>query len=412
MNRRRTSLGVSLIEALVALAVMGFGMVGVVALQVAMRHNSDVAKQRSEATRLAQEAIETRRAFTTMSAAPSGFLDWSDLQSTAAEIVNGTNAIYSRTVLMPDVGSGRSKNFIVTVTWEDRTGAQQEVRLLSAITGSDPLLATSVGVPESATLLSPQRRHPGIPPGAVTQRDGTTSHFTPPGSSGHWVFNNATGIITQNCSAPNVCTNVEWLALWGYVNFATGAVEPTEADAEHPSGLAFNLDIALGLDAPAVQPTFVPACLKDMGNPLLIAYYCVVDVAASTTPKHWSGRSTLTGGSLLLAASAPDVSASSPTHHKVCRYTPVRGCDPLVGDIIWGAVGTTASCTGAAPTSSRKMSNAEHPRDYSNVSTSLGNQNFLIITAGNGTAAFDCPDDAVPPVTPLVQSTTWRHQGF
>ena len=43
--------GVSLIEAIVAMAVMAFGMVAIVGLQGTLRQNSDIAKQRSEVER-------------------------------------------------------------------------------------------------------------------------------------------------------------------------------------------------------------------------------------------------------------------------------------------------------------------------------------------------------------------------
>ncbi len=66
------------------------------------------------------------------------------------------------------------------------------------------------------------------------------------------------------------------------------------------------------------------------------------------------------------------------------------------------------------------MRNADHPLDYGGaqpfserpiakaVSSPLTNQNFLVIRAGDGAAAFDCPaDDAA---TTLVDGNTWRHQ--
>ena len=45
------------------MAVMAFGMMAIVGLQTTLRLNSDIAKQRSEAVRIAEEAIEEWRAF-------------------------------------------------------------------------------------------------------------------------------------------------------------------------------------------------------------------------------------------------------------------------------------------------------------------------------------------------------------
>lgn len=401
MSARRISRGVSLIEALVALAVMGFGMLGVVGMQVSMRQNSDIAKQRSEATRLAQEAIETRRAFVTMTAAPSGFLAWSDLTAPPSETINGTNAAYTRTILLPDTGSGRSKDLIVTVTWTDRAGNAQSVRLVSSVTGSTPDLATSVGIPAwgGTKVRQARGRHNAIPPAAVDQADGT-SKFAPPGSPKAWVFDNSTGYIIKTCTDPSTCAAVHLRLLWGFVDFSTGTVQPTVADAAAPISPVFNLDIAVDTTAPA---TATVACFKDVAA-TYYTYYCAVPVLA-IAGSTWSGKAYLTGGSLNVATAIADATT---TRHRVCRYTPVRGCQPAVGSTIWGTEGTTASCSGTAPTPSRLMSNLEHPLNYLDVAESLGNQNFLVIRAGDGTTAFNCPDDDVS--TPLIQTTTWHHQ--
>jgi Tfp pilus assembly protein PilV len=62
-TRNRLQRGISLIEALLALAVMALGMMGLVGVQSTLRSTSDVAKQRSEAVRIAQAEIERWRAF-------------------------------------------------------------------------------------------------------------------------------------------------------------------------------------------------------------------------------------------------------------------------------------------------------------------------------------------------------------
>ncbi|MBK9136249.1 MAG: prepilin-type N-terminal cleavage/methylation domain-containing protein [Betaproteobacteria bacterium] len=64
--RRPVGRGISLIEALVAMAIMAFGMLGVVGMQATLRANADAAKQRSEATRLAEEKIEQWRSFSVL----------------------------------------------------------------------------------------------------------------------------------------------------------------------------------------------------------------------------------------------------------------------------------------------------------------------------------------------------------
>ena len=60
---RARSRGISLIEAMVALAVMAFGTLGVLGVQTTLRLNADIAKQRNEAVRIGQETIEAARSF-------------------------------------------------------------------------------------------------------------------------------------------------------------------------------------------------------------------------------------------------------------------------------------------------------------------------------------------------------------
>ena len=86
--RHRAQRGLSLVEALVALAVMAFGMMAYVGIHSGLRLNGDVAKQRAEAVRLAQEAIERWRAFSLMSTDP-GETDYADIVTTADEQIAG-----------------------------------------------------------------------------------------------------------------------------------------------------------------------------------------------------------------------------------------------------------------------------------------------------------------------------------
>ena len=58
--RRRS--GVSLIEVVIALAILGFGMLGVAAAQIAALRNADVSRERMAAHSLARQQIENFQA--------------------------------------------------------------------------------------------------------------------------------------------------------------------------------------------------------------------------------------------------------------------------------------------------------------------------------------------------------------
>lgn len=396
----KRSSGVSLVEAVVALAVMGFGMMGVVAMQASMRFNSDVAKQRSEAVRLAQELLEQSRSVTSLTTV-AGRLAWADVVTQPEHDVVGVNATYKRTLTVADLGAGTTRNLVADVRWKDRTDAWQSVRLASSMTAVLPDLPATLGIAPLGSSVNRQisGRHFGIPPGAVNQGDGT-SRFTPPGATSYWVFNNASGMIEKTCTSPTTCTTTYLQLASGFVLFATSASAPGPTDAESPSDAAFTLDVRYEATFPSVSND---ACFKEI-EAQYIAYYCAIPVAPLSGSK-WSGRITLDGGSLNLASALSSTQAS---RHKVCRYTPVRGCHPAPESVIWGTTGATASCTGASPTPQRKMTNADHPLDYANVAEPLVNQNFLVIRAGNGTDAFACPEDNT--ATTRANTNTWHHQ--
>jgi hypothetical protein len=262
--------------------------------------------------------------------------------------------------------AGRAKVVRVEVSWPDRTGLAQTVSLTTTIAGVPPDLAGTVGLPgDVAAPRRPGRRNVAIPLSASDNGNGT-SNFTPPGapSGTVWVFNNSDGIVTQICNP--TCTPASALLLQGYVRFATGSAPPTAADAELPPSPAVPINVV-------VNTTFPTAAAIDCFEeafPSYVTYYCAIPVA-QTEPSsgRWSGTSLLDHPSIALTSS--DFAAS---HYRVCRYTPA----------------TSDTTTPPTP-------NGDHPRSYTLVDRPLINQNFLVISAGNGSTAFACPGDGPGP---------------
>lgn len=408
---RRRGRGVSLIEALVALAVMAFGMLGVVGMQATLRNSSDQSKQRSEALRLAQEEMERLRVFGQLTGAPTGEHDYTKVVAAAASsVVSSTtvgyagNATFMRSVDVVDhpasssaaASAPRMKTVTVKVTWQDRdfdasqaTRDTRSISLNSVIAELNPELSAGLGLPTNRS--APQRpggRHVSIPLSAVPGSQPGTSVFTPPGGTGvTWVFNNATGEIAERCINGS-CSSLRGLLLTGYVRFATGGA-PTAAEAENPTDTAFDVGVTIAQTWPATQ-TIGSATGECFTTPALthgsyVIYYCAVPILAPVTGLDftWSGTVDLT-----LPYLAP-LGDDTSTNFKVCRYT----TDP-----------TTDTPAGG---------NAAHPLTYNRVQTGLLNQNYLIISAGSGTgtgvAAYTCPlDDTTS--TPLVDTDTKQHQ--
>lgn len=382
--------GISLIEAVVALAVVAFGMLAYVGIQSTLRLNSDVAKQRAEAVRIAQEAIEQWRAYTHIES-DAGSTDYAEIATVGTESITGatTNTTYAldRTVVdsAGTPAEPRMKTLVVDVGWQDRNGDPQSVRLSTTIAAVPPELGGALSIPVAGGQLNPvQGRHPAIPVEAVDQENGTSLFQPPQPGDGpiSWVFDNASGVITSICNpAPSDCSPFNGLLLSGFVRFATGDTQPTAADAESPPSASLAVEVVVDRTYPSALTV---ACFEQQ-RPTDVRYYCAVPVNGADDPPRWSGRSKLVG--LALASSIAD---DSHGNYKVCRYT------------------TERSHATVPP-----MSNADHPRDYANVRQALLQQNFLVIRAGadlDGSleAPFVCPDD--DPTTDFVNGRTWYHQ--
>lgn len=379
-SSRRRSAGISLIEALVALAVMGFGTLSVLGVQGSLRLNAEIARQRSEALRIAQLAIEdTRRTHT--------LADFDDLADSGPDVVASESGetSYTRRIdiepapLAADATEGeraRYKSASVVVEWTDRSGALQSISLNTTVHAAPPALAGSLAIPPAALATRmPRGRHRAIPLEAVDQGDGS-SLFTPPGAPEgvRWRFDNLTGLITRLCDACEV-TSAKLLA--GYLRYALTTAAPTGADAEVPPSPAVAVGVRVLLTAPPSTPD--PNCYSQAAAGHVI-YHCAIEVRESV---GWSGRSELVATESWLISAGNEAD-----RYRVCRYTRLRGDPPLPS-----------------------TNNLDHPDTYADVMTPLVNQNFLVIRAGSGiagSAAFACPGDDLS--TPLVNGQTWLHQ--
>jgi len=392
-TRQENSRGVSLVEALVAMAVMGFGMVGLVGMQSGLHGNADLAKQRAEATRIAQERIEERKAFSSVADAPGRASFNSVASSVLPETVAGVSASFTLTEAVPAQINPLQKTLVVDVQWEDRTATPQTVRLVTALAAVAPDLAGSLALPRNDSPASmPRGRNRAIPTDARPDLENPgRSRWRPdpeasPGVT--WFFDNATGLIVENCTAANTCSTAVSQFLAGFIRFSTLG-NPTgtgeSPPGEPPTGLS--LGVALAQTAPVT--TRLPACFTRAMDATALSYACLVPASTTTLPlvvAPWSGRSTVSGLTALLV----DFPQTNSDRYRVCRYTSLR------------------SNTAVAPTDLR---NEDHPRAYADVTGPLTNQNFLVIRAGNGDGttgtAYDCPDSVD---STAVTGRTWRHQ--
>ena len=406
--------GTTLLEGLVAFLVLSLGMLSVVRVQSQLRLNSDVARQRSEAVRLAQEDLEKMRAFSVI-AARAGAHAYTTLAdaSTTIDADDGqpSNTSYAVRREVTPGDAPNSKNAVVQVSWSDRTGTPQQVVLSSMISGSDPAYSGALKLmPRAAPVRGAKARSPFIPPGAADLGNGSSAFKPVAGAAQVLVFNHATGAVQARCSAePSLansqlrpadlrsCETLQGYLLSGAVRFSNAEPPDPGAANDAPPDMAIAVTLAGGAagassscTSEALKSVFfsvgpvrrsetlpLAATAASMGadnwqetGDRFVAYHCLVVPGAPGGT--WSGRSTVIPAGWTLG--------TGPLDRRVCRFA--------------------ADLDGSGVVDA----NLEHPEAYANVRESLTNQNFLVIKGSQA-----CPAAANAPAT-LANLGTAPHQ--
>ncbi|MDR7267476.1 Tfp pilus assembly protein PilV [Pelomonas saccharophila] len=397
----RRQRGVTLIEALVALLVMSFGMLALVGLMSNLRRGSDLAKQRSEAMRIARADIAEAKTFaelTRSATTPTASKVYDGINGgTRSETPVDSNTTYTVSRTVSALANAEGLVVRVNVGWRDRAGDTQFINLDSVIAKVDPLFSAAIGfAPPAGPVTLPSARSPAIPAGAK-QLDGKTSAFIPSSTATRlWVFNNFTGVITGLCNiTPGVSlstitaadvesckNNTIGYLLSGVIRFSnTNPANPSQPEAfaipmtnptlvtgsyslphldpatQQPqiSGGAMVLDSFTATPPTVASAGNLPECFQDApatspSTQPFVTYNCIV--YPDTATRYWSGKLELTGLTIGTTAS----------EYKVCRYSADYNGSGGMFTADWKA-----------------LENEEHPAVYGRVGTSLARQNFLVV---------------------------------
>lgn len=298
MRRIRTDAGTVLAEILIALLVVAVGMTGLHQMQLMLIRNNDLAAQRTVATQLASECMENLRSL-------RGTTDWDNLPGTRCPAsITDRNASYSRTVTLLGNTSDSLRTVRVGVSWTDREGKSQEVKMVSHISNSSPIVTGMLAFPPppGEILKKPKDRNlnipipalllpkiEGMPPMSAIQMTsnvviifnnatGAVSHLCAPG------FSNADAEYLGNMVSSNLCTLISGYIVTGYISRDSTVNSTSWNNIE--SGLGINYsDLTLN-SAASASPV---SCY--IGNALATGtdykwYLCLIRL---TGDKKWSG---------------------------------------------------------------------------------------------------------------------------
>jgi len=380
--------GATLIEALVALLAMSLGMLAVVGMQSTLRLHGDTAKQRSEAVRLAQEEMESLRAFVSLDSA-DGLKAYADIDAALQDAPEPDTRSTHYTIERRVTDTGGLVGFkavAVVVAWADRQGDNAEVILHSVLPAIAPatsglLALAAAGLPQTKPLGRLSR----VPHPVGDLGDGRSVYKPSAGGARAWIFNNAGGGVTSRCTVLGStrsetltvadldnCETVEGWLVSGVVRFDTDG----SVDAERPDGSALDLQMQVTLQGDANAECHDDAPTAPNPAQTHVVYTCLVyrTPGAATEPLRWSGR--------LSALPVGWAYGSQATAYRLCRYS-------------------------ADHDASGSIANNEHPDAYTDVGEHLLNQNFLVVRGD-----LACPVDgpAQPQVGDLVNSNTAQHE--
>lgn len=360
--------GFTILEALIALLVMAFGMLALASMQLSLSRSADVAKQRTEAMRLAQERIERMRSFVGISA---GAINWDALPA-GVETLNSasvatlqTNTTFTVTPTLGGAIADSLRPVSVTVTWDDRAGVSNSVVVSSVISRSDPSDSGFLGnpLPQNTKLLRPKNRNLNIPIPGVDIGQNRTAYN--PSSNLSIIFDNiSAGVVTTCTSAVNTaadlatagCTSYAAYSVAGYVIGSSAAVVGVVTGINYGGLVAGAIATSSALPSPYVKCAYGRA--RDQNTNALLAtnqyfYICVVPVDNTSTPTFsWSGK--------LLLGGIPNTAANN---YFACRYQYASAYLPT-------------------------NPNARNVQPYDTVIETIDLQNYYITT---GAAGATCP---------------------
>lgn len=378
-----------MVEALIALLVVAVGVVGLLKFQSNSRLNSDVARQRTEALKLAQNDIEQLRSANAAA----------DIQSANLTLAPDASNATFQVAREITASAASSKTVQVTVSWTDRSGAAQQVVISSLISIQPPALTGALAVAHrSADTLPLNGRSADIPALAHDLGDGRSVLKLDSTQTDVYVFDNRSGRVTSTCGGVQrhtrhivvgdltSCTTMAAVLLSGQVRFSLTAPPDAAKPVDAPLALSMSLTLtggpyarpaACGAESMKTVSYFEDGQQRRAAVPLaatptswavsswvelgerFTAYHCVV--VGKGTPARWSGSLSVAPRGWTLGNTASDF--------KVCRYT------------------------------------AQTPEAYVNVSTSLAEQNFLVIRGDQlcpSASGFSTNSEAVQNFTNLA----------
>lgn len=141
MNHSKVN-GQTLIETLLTIVFISLTVISLIRFQNYLSYDNSLSQQTADAVNLAESKIESLRDFQVLNAT-SGYTDYSAMTS-GSSVTTGATCVYTTTWTITSSTNPTYKTIDVTVSWTDRRGGSQSVRLVSRAAGIQPANSASV----------------------------------------------------------------------------------------------------------------------------------------------------------------------------------------------------------------------------------------------------------------------------
>lgn len=128
--------GMTLIELMVTVLFVAICAIALVRFQSYLQYDNNLVQQKNEALIQAEKKLEILKDFQVLNNT-AGYTSYQGIAS-GTSTSTGTNTSYSLNWTATTHTNPDYKNLDITVSWTDRYGSTQSVRLISNIAGIDP----------------------------------------------------------------------------------------------------------------------------------------------------------------------------------------------------------------------------------------------------------------------------------
>lgn len=140
--QRRSSLGQTLLEALITLLVIAFVVIAVIQFQSYLAYDNSLTRENADAVQLAISKLSNLIDYQVLNTT-TGYTAYQDIASGTATATTSTTT-YNLSWTVTPLTNPTYKTIVMTVSWTDRKGTSQSISLVTKVASMDPAFSAAI----------------------------------------------------------------------------------------------------------------------------------------------------------------------------------------------------------------------------------------------------------------------------